>query len=228
MEPGPEQDYQDYTAPQRSGAALLTINAQVDFLQPDSPLRTKGMQTARPAVKRLVQGFREYDLPIVHCVRLYRPDGSNVDISRRHMVEEGLRVLMPGTKGAELAPDVAPEGAPRLTPEALLAGEFQELASREWAMYRPRWGTFHGTGLEAHLKQLGVTTLVICGFNFSTSGRATLYEGGARDFRLVLASDAVSNAEEEGLKELGRIGVYLMDVDHCLNWLAGVGERAAT
>ncbi len=224
MEPGLTKDY---TAPQRGRAALLTINAQVDFLQPDSPLRTAGMQSARAAVQRLVRGFREHALPIVHCVRLYRPDGSNVDICRRQMVEEGLRVLMPGTQGAELVSDVAPPEAPRLAPDALLAGEFQSLAEREWAMYRPRWGAFHGTTLEQHLKDLGVSTLVICGFNFTTSGRATIYEGGARDFRMVLASDAVSNSCETSIRELGRIGVYLMDVDHCLSWLSGVGEKQA-
>lgn len=224
MEPGPKEDY---TTPERGRAALLTINAQVDFLLPDSPLRTAGMQSARNGVQRLVQGFRDYALPIVHCLRLYRPDGSNVDICRRQMVEEGLRVLMPGTKGAELAPDIAPPAAPRLSPEALLAGEFQPLGEREWAMYRPRWGAFHETLLEKHLNRLGVTTLVICGFNFTTSGRATVYEGGARDFRIVLASDALSNTSEESLCELGRIGVYQMDVAHCLSWLSGMGERQA-
>ncbi len=224
MESGPTRDY---TAPQRGHAALLTINAQVDFLQPDSPLRTAGMQAARAQVQRMVKGFRDYELPIVHCVRLYRPDGSNVDICRRQMVEEGLRVLMPGTKGAELAADIAPKGAPRLAHEALMAGEFQDLAEREWAMYRPRWGAFHGTGLEAHLGALGVNTLVICGFNFTTSGRATIYEAGARDFRVVLVSDAISNASEESLLELGRIGVYQMGVDQCLAWLASASEREA-
>ncbi len=224
MEPGPKQDY---TAPQRNRAALLTINAQVDFLQPDSPLRTKGMQAVRARVQRLVKGFRDYDLPIVHCLRLYRPDGSNVDICRRQMVEEGLRVLMPGTQGAELAADIAPKDAPRLAHDALFAGEFQELGKQEWAMYRPRWGAFHGTGLETHLTGIGVNTLAICGFNFTTSGRATIYESGARDFRVVLASDAISNASEESLRELGRIGVYQMDVDHCMAWLDGAGEKQA-
>ena len=36
----------------------------------------------------------------------------------------------------------------------------------------------------------------------------------------VLASDAISNANEEGLKELGRIGVYLMNVENCLSWIS--------
>ncbi|MEO1193063.1 MAG: isochorismatase family cysteine hydrolase [Pseudomonadota bacterium] len=218
---------EDYTKPQRGRVALLTINAQMDFLDPESPLRTAGMQAALPAVQSLVEGFRSCSLPIVHCVRLYRPDGSNVDISRRQMVEEGLRILMPGTQGVELVSEVAPADAPRLAPDALFAGEFQPLAPQEWAMYRPRWGAFHDTGLGDHLSNLGVTTLFICGFNFTTSIRATLYEAGARDYRVVLASDALSNASEDALRELGRIGVYQMDVKQALAWLFGNGVQEA-
>ena len=52
--------------------------------------------------------------PIVHLVRLYRPDGSNADACRRLAIEEGLRVLMPGSCGAELVPEINPAPATRL------------------------------------------------------------------------------------------------------------------
>lgn len=214
----------DYTLPQRSKVALLTINAQRDFVQQGSPLRTSGVAQAVEGVARLTAGFRRLGLPIIHALRLYRPDGSNVDICRRQMVEEGLRVLMPGTQGAELIDEVKSDRAQRLDAEGLLQGEFQQLGKQEWAFYRPRWGAFYGTKLEEHLNGLGVTTIAICGFNFTTSGRATIYDAGARDFRVVLASDAISNASEDGLKELGRIGVYLMTVGNCLNWIEGPGN----
>lgn len=209
----------DYTAPERGSAALLTINAQRDFTQQGSPLRACGVNGALPALEGLVKGFRERGVPIVHAVRLYRPDGTNVDSFRRQAVEEGLRVLMPGTFGAELVEAVKPERAVRLDAPSLLGGGFQEIAPREWAVYKPRWGAFHGTRLDRHLKQLGVTTLVVCGFNFATSGRATLYEAGARDFRIILVPDAVSGASNESIAELGRIGVYLMNAETCLDWI---------
>lgn len=210
----------DYTLPERSKVALVTINAQRDFTQQGSPLRTSGATQALDGMARLVRGFRQHHLPIIHAVRLYRPDGSNVDICRRQMVEEGLRVLMPGTSGADLVDEVKPHPGVRLQHEDLLDGEFQPLGDNEWAMYRPRWGAFYGTKLEEHLRSLDVTTLVVCGFNFTTSGRATIYDAGARDFRVVVVSDAVSNATDDGLAELGRIGVYLMTVPNCLNWIS--------
>jgi len=217
----------DYTAPQRDKVALLTINAQRDFLDNESPLRTSGMEQALHSVASVVGGFRSRGLPIIHCVRLYRPDGSNVDICRRHMVEEGLRVLMPGTMGAELSQEVTPPNPPRLTPEPLMEGEMQLIGPNEWAMYRPRWGAFFDTPLEAHLKSLDVSTVVICGFNFSTSIRATIYDAGARDLRTVLVADAVSNASESAISELGRIGVYLMTASQCLAWVAGAPVQVA-
>ncbi|MDJ0937834.1 MAG: isochorismatase family protein, partial [Kiloniellales bacterium] len=81
----------DYTTPERARTALVTINLQRDFVKNGSPLRSRGVGAAMPGIQRLVEGFRAAGLPIVHAVRLYRPDGSNVDSFRRKAVEDGLR-----------------------------------------------------------------------------------------------------------------------------------------
>jgi nicotinamidase-related amidase len=176
---------------------------------------------------RLAEGFRQASSPIYHALRLYRPDGSNVDLCRRSAVEEGMRILMPGTMGAELASELRGEDAQRSDPELLFSGEFQELRSNEYLFYKPRWGAFHGTRLDRELNGRGVTTVVICGCNFSTATRATIYEASAHDYRVILATDAVCDVNEENLRELGRMGVYLMDTASCLHWLAGERERNA-
>ncbi len=211
----------DYTAPERGHVALVTVNAQRDFTLPGSTLKACGVGRALPAMGSVVKGFRAQGAPVFHAVRLYRADGSNVDLFRRRAVEEGLRVLMPGTFGAELVEEVKPDPEVRLDPEALLSGRFQEVGSNEWMFYKPRWGAFHETALAERLRELVVSTVVICGCNFATSGRATLYEAGARDFRIILVTDALSGAVEEGICELGRIGVYLMNAENCLSWLSG-------
>jgi nicotinamidase-related amidase len=217
----------DYTAPERGRVALLTVNAQRDFADRGSPLNVCGANRALPAMTRLVRGFRSAGVPLFHAVRLYRPDGSNVDNFRRKAVEEGMRVLMPGTFGAELIDDLKPGSEVRLDPEALLTGKFQQIGGKEWVHYKPRWGAFHGTGLADRLRELDISTVVLCGCNFSTSGRATIYEAGARDFRVILATDALSGADQESLCELGRIGVYLMNADNCLDWLSSAPDRDA-
>ena len=217
----------NYCVPERDRVALLTLSAQRDFLRPGSPVRTYGAEAAKPALMRLVQGFRQHGAPIYHAVRLYRPDGSNVDACRRQAIEEGMRFLMPGSLGAELLDEMKPNALVRLDPDCLLAGRMQELGSAEWAFYRPRWGAFYDTGLEVRLRDAGVTTLVICGLSFATGTRATIYEASARDFRTVVVPDALGCASDDGVKELGRMGVYLMTSQSCLAWLTGARPNYA-
>jgi nicotinamidase-related amidase len=217
----------NYCVPERDKAALLTVSAQQDFLRPDSPIKACGAVRAKPGLHRLVNGFRRQGVPILHAVRLYRPDGSNVDACRRQAVEEGLRVLMPGSLGAELLDEIKPDPAIRLNPDPLLKGRFQDLGPCEWAFYRPRWGAFHATDLELRLRDMGVTTLVLCGLSFTTGVRATVFEASARDFRVVVIPDALANATEDGVRELGRVGIYLMTSDNCLAWLGGRRGAAA-
>lgn len=211
---------EDYTLPERSSVALLTVNAQRDFTLPGSPMKAAGACNAVPGMGRLAKAFRAEGLPILHAVRMYRPDGSNVDICRRKAVEDGLRILMPGSSGVDLVDEVKPSPDVRLHPDWLFAGSFQDIGPREWIFYKPRWGAFHNTALEQHLRNLNVTTIVLCGCNFATSVRATIYEATARDLRVVLVPDAVSGTTEEGVRELGRIGLYLVDSEDCLSWLA--------
>ncbi|MEX0921792.1 MAG: isochorismatase family cysteine hydrolase, partial [Rhodovibrionaceae bacterium] len=217
----------EYIVPDRKNAALLTIGAQNDYTKPGSPYRSSGAAQAVPNMQRLAEGFREIGSPIFHALRLYRPDGSNVDLCRRSAVEEGMRILMPGTMGAELANELRHQDTPRSDPEMLFGGEFQEIGPAEYLFYKPRWGAFHGTGLNRELLARGITTLVICGCNFSTATRATIYEASAHDYRVILATDAVSDVNEDSLRELGRMGVYLMNSDSGLYWLAGEREKNA-
>lgn len=217
----------EYNVLERDHTALLTVDLQRDFALPDSPVRSSGVGAHTPNIKQLIEGFRAAGKPILHGVRLYRPDGSNVDLCRRGAVEEGLRVLMPGTRGAELWDCIKPSDTVRLDAEALLAGETQEIAPYERVFYKPRWGAFYGTRLQEELGRLGISTLVVCGCNFPTGTRATVYEASARDFRVVVASDAVCDASDEALKELGRLGVYQMSTEACLAWLKGARAAAA-
>jgi len=199
-----------HTAPRFEAAALVTIDVQRDTLD-GRPLEVPGTSAALAAMAGLADAFRRAGRPIVHVVRLYRDDGSNVDLCRRELVEGGARILAPGDEGAELAPGLAPKGAPALDADGLLAGELQPLGPAEWVMYKPRWGAFYETPLEDHLRGLGVDTLAFCGANFPNCPRTSIYEASERDFRIVVAPDAVSGIYDRGRAELEGIGVALMD-----------------
>jgi len=209
----------DYTAPERQRCALLTIDAQRDYIDAESPVRSAACSQTVEPLARLVSGVRALSAPILHTVRYYRPDGSNVDLCRRKSVEEGMRVLMPGSMGAELLGEILPARELRLDPHLLMDGAHQALGPREEALYKPRWGAFYATCLADRLAAYGVTTLIVCGFNFASSGRATILEASERDYRIVLVPDAAAGASDEAQRELCRVGVHLLPVADCLAWL---------
>ena len=209
------------TEPHPQSAALLTIDVQRDFALPGAPLEIPGTLEVAPRIRRLLEAFRAADRPIVHVVRLYKEDGSNVDPVRRATVESGVRMAAPGSEGAELLDELKPEPAQRLDAAALLRGEFQRLAENEFVMYKPRWGAFYGTSLEAFLHERGIDTIVLTGCNFPNCPRTTIYEASERDFRIVAVVDAISGAYDRGVEELRNIGVLALTTEQCLAWFAG-------
>jgi nicotinamidase-related amidase len=210
----------EYITPDFKCSALLIIDVQHDFTLPGAVAEIPGAQQSVAYIKRLVGGYREVGLPIVHIVRLYNKDGSNVDLCRKHAVESGKQMLISGSDGAELMDELKPSPDIRLNTDLLLSGNLQKIGSKEWIMYKPRWGAFYNTILEKHLHSLGVNTVVVCGCNFPNCPRTTIYEASERDFRIVLAKDATSvPVYDIALQELKNIGVSVMNTYDCITRL---------
>ena len=126
----------DYLSPERNRVALLTIDAQRDFCMSSGRGKAGCSAPFTAAMTRLTEGFRAKGRPIVHVVRLYRCDGSNVELCNRASIEEGQRIVMPGTSGAELLTGLKPDQDQRLDASLLLDGKFQ---SGKWpGLARPR------------------------------------------------------------------------------------------
>ena len=178
---------------------------------------------------RLCQAFRESGRPIVHVLRLYRPDGSNAELCRREPLKNGAQMFLAGHDGRLIAPELLPEKAPEPDDERLLGGEVQSLGPAEWYMYKPRWGAFFGTGLTDHLRTLGVTTVVLAGCNYPNCIRATVYEASERDFRVVAITDGISNFTVNGWQELRSIGINVADTESTMAGLSAspAGASAA-
>jgi len=207
-----------YTRPLAGSAALVLIDVQRDFYLDDAPMRVEGTSAAISAMAKLAKAFRDRELPIVHVVRLYRPDGSNVDLVRRQAIEQGARIALPGSAGSQIAADLLPNVV-ELDHELLLSGGLQQVGTTEHVMYKPRWGAFYHTKLKRHLCESGSNTIVFAGCNFPNCPRTSIYEASERDFRVVLVSDAVSGLYERGIKECRDIGVEVLDLSETLDWL---------
>ncbi|GIH25780.1 hypothetical isochorismatase hydrolase [Acrocarpospora phusangensis] len=176
---------------------------------------------ARPDARRN-PAFRAAGRPVVHVVRLYHPGGEDADLVRRTLLAEGARVAAPGSEGSAIAGPLLPPGAPRLDPGLLLSGRPQQLAEREYALFKPRWGAFYRTRLDELLRGWDVDTLVVAGCNFPNCPRATLVEASERDYRLVLAEDATSRLHDTGRAEMAGIGVNLLSVSAVTGALEGL------
>jgi nicotinamidase-related amidase len=202
-------DVSRYTRPDLRAAALITIDTQRDFLD-GAPCAIPGTSAILPALGTIAEAFRATSRPVIHVVRVYKRDGSNVDLCRRPLVEGGKHMVLPGTEGVELAQQIMRDPLIALDTERLLSGALQEVGPAEWIMYKPRWGAFYGTRLEEQLRAIGATTLVFAGCNFPNCPRTSIYEASERDFRVVLAEEAVSGLYDQGRLELRNIGVHLM------------------
>jgi nicotinamidase-related amidase len=209
-----------YLAPDPARAALIVIDTQNDFTLPEAPARIAGTMEVVPAMKPVLDCFRRLQRPIFHVIRLYQADGANVDLCRRAIIESGKSIVRPRTQGAEIVGDLKLDPSVMLDAATLLAGEAQVLGSREWAIYKPRWSAFYGTQLDVLLKDLDVNTLVFMGCNFPNCPRASIYDASSRDYRIVVASDAISGLYDQGVAELRGIGVNIMTTAEVKSWLA--------
>lgn len=199
-----------YLAPDWPQSALITIDTQRDFSLDGAVGQIPGTMEVIPSMRALLQEFRKCGLPIFHVVRLYKTDGSNVDTCRKSAIESGISMASPNSEGSQLVSELLPDPDVKLDSETLLNGFLQEIASREWIIYKPRFGAFYQTSLQMHLESLRVNTLVFCGCNFPNCPRTSIYEASERDYRIVLALDSISGLYDKGIEEMRNIGVSVL------------------
>jgi len=207
-----------HTAPELDRSALVVIDTQVDFCNGGaSPV--PGTTDVLPTIGQLLAAYRRAQLPIIHVVRLY--DGDDVDLARRSAIAAGAPIVRPGSTGSQITPTLLKDHTDPLHPATLLAGHLQQLAEREWAMWKPRWNAFHRTPLDDHLHREGVTTVVLAGCNYPNCPRATLYGASERDYRVLLIDDAISGVQPHHLEEAALLGVGHASASHTATALTG-------
>ncbi|WP_240644530.1 cysteine hydrolase family protein [Paenibacillus paeoniae] len=196
---------------------LITIDTQNDFTLPNAPARIEGTAEVLPRMKSLLEAYRAQGLPIIHVIRLYKEDGSNVDICRREVIEQGAKIVAPNTIGAELVSAIHSSNYSLLDADKLLNGEFQLVGENEWIMYKSRWGAFYKTSLEWFLQERNIDTTVFIGCNFPNCPRTSMYEASERDFRVVMVADSMSQVYEKGIQEMKNIGVHVCNAEELMS-----------
>ncbi|MEE9575631.1 MAG: isochorismatase family cysteine hydrolase [Gammaproteobacteria bacterium] len=206
----------NYTRPDFKNSALITIDVLRDTLD-KQPLEIPGTSAVLPKIKQLLDLYRENKKPIVHIIRIYKDDASNVDLCRRELVKNGKKIFIKNSLGAELAQELFEDDSVRYDSNMLLNGEIQEISENEVIIYKPRWGAFYNTPLDNYLKNIGVSTLVFSGCNFPNCPRTSIYEASERDYKIALAEDAISGLYEQGKTELVNIGVLVESTNNIIS-----------
>ena len=203
----------NYIKPNFSKSALIIIDTQNDFSLPGAIAEISGTYEIITNIKKVINIFRKKSLPIIHVIRIYKTDGSNVDICRKKIIENGKKIVFPNSEGSQIVKYLLPQKNIKINTELLLKNQFQNIGKNEWIMYKSRWGAFYKTKLEEHLKNIDINTLIFCGCNFPNCPRTSIYEASERDFRLVFIKNATSQVYNKGIQELSNIGVEILNVD---------------
>jgi nicotinamidase-related amidase len=157
------------------GTALIVIDMQNDFCLPSADLFVAGAPACTPHVVAAVAGFRAAGLPVVWVTRRHRPDGSDVDRSRRDLF--AVRPFLVDSPGADLVDGL-------------------EVRPGEYEVVKRRWSAFFGTDLDALLRRRGVGRIYLCGVQTPNCIRGTAVDANALDYECVVLSDATASATE--------------------------------
>ena len=170
-------------------AALLVIDMQYDFLDPDggcprllqvSPETLASVRSIIPRVVRLLDWARAQGLTIVYTREATRPDLSDLSASKRLRYQNaGYPVGKPGTLGRLLI-----RGEPGCAVIAELAPQPGDL---QWD--KPAQSAFVGTDLEASLRERGVTHLLLSGVTTQCCVLATYRHAADLGFFPLLLED---------------------------------------
>ena len=163
-----------------TGAAILVVDMINDFGDPNGVYGRNGVHcesfpAAAKAAGAVVRAALASGIPTVAANQVIFADGAGRAVAGGGLVEgrpwlesEGLRT---GTWGVELVPDI-----PRT----------------DYVVEKPRASAFFGTPLEVLLRGLGVATLVVVGCYTNQCVDSTVRDTWARDFRVVIVTDAVA------------------------------------
>lgn len=107
---------------------------QNDFRQPSSPLFVAGVPAIFANVARAASGFRAAGAPVIWVLREHRPDGIDVDRSRRELFARSPFLV--ASPGASLVDGL-------------------EIADGDYVVTKRRWSAFFATDLDLLLRRLG-------------------------------------------------------------------------
>ena len=190
-----------------AATAVVAIDMHRGHLDPS--VATLPLPAARcaPVIKRAASLFadvRARGVPVVHVVTEYRAPSeiaANTSAPPPVSAPRPAACNLVGSPGTEIIPELLDPG------DLVVRG-------------KKRYSAFHATDLEFVLRRpLGADTLILAGINTSTCVLCAAFEATNRDFRVIVAADAVDSMDGEEMHQFS-----LRLVAQALGWPLGNEE----
>src|ERR1700759_4955247 len=132
-------------------------------------------RVALPNITRLLPAARAAGARIVHCVVQRRPDGLGANHNAKiFAIGRGSVDITPGSPGAAVLPELGPEPT--------------DLVLHRWHGVGP----MGGTDLDAVLRNLGVSTIVVVGVSLNIAIPNVVMDAVNAAYRVIVPRDAVA------------------------------------
>lgn len=185
--------------------ALIVVDVIRGFTEPACPLGSNA-DAVVAANCQLIRAFHTAGLPVVLTTVVYR-DADVARVFREKL--PALDVLTPELHWIDIDP--------RLPRDA-----------RELVVEKTHASAFHGTGLDATLRRLGVDSAVVTGLTTSGCVRATAVDALQHDFRTVVPREAVGDrdpaAHHANLRDLDKKYADVMGLGETLELLSSASR----
>jgi nicotinamidase-related amidase len=155
-------------------SALLVVDMQLFFLDPDSPSFTCGGLAILPKLIKLVQTYRASGLPVIYTRHVHHP--GLLDAGLMAGWWEGM--CLEGSPKSKVHGQIAPQG-------------------QEKEILKHRYSAFYNTDLETILRCMKVEDLVVTGIMTNMCCESTARDAYYRDYRVFFLADATGSITEE-------------------------------
>lgn len=186
--------------------AFIIIDMENAFIEEESALCINGARATIPACAKAISTARSKGIPVFFVKRQYRPDGSDVEMTRFDTWANNGKPMAPGSTGA-----LSEEFPQELTPE-----------EKDYVIVKPRWSAFFGTELDLILRRLQIKTVVLTGTTTPNCVRTTCYDANSLEYNVIILEDCCSSATPEiqkaNIEDMQRMGAIISNSDEFLDY----------
>lgn len=154
--------------------ALLVIDMLNDFIQPDGALYIgKSAEMVAAEIQRIIKEAREEEMPVIYICDSHRTDDAEFQMFKPHCIKN--------TKGGEIIDSLAPRPG-------------------DYIILKRRYSAFFGTDLDATLREMNVSELILVGVCTNICVLYTAADARMLNYKVTVIKDGVASFDEEAHK----------------------------